>query len=175
LFNSLANGEIPMPDVLIVMGSQSDAGTMKHARDTLDDLGITHDERITSAHRTPERMVEVIKGAEGEGFKVIIAGAGGSAHLPGMAASETILPVYAVVPQSSSSILNDIAGVFSNIQMPAGVPLGYLGLSKAGATNAALLAARTLALADPELRERLRAWIANQADAVPKKPDFTKV
>src|SRR3569623_1426193 len=127
------------PSVAIVMGSQSDWATMKHAADTLDSLGITHDDRIVSAHRTPDRLVEFAKGAKAEGFKVIIAGAGGAAHLQGMIASMTALPEFGVPVQSKA--LSGQDSLLSIVQMPAGIPVGTLAIGDAGATNAALLAA----------------------------------
>jgi len=163
-----------MPQVLILMGSQSDAATMRHTCEMLDQLGISHHSRITSAHRTPDRLAHVAETAEKDGFKVIIAGAGGSAHLPGMTASKTILPVFAVAVQSVSSPINDVAAILSNTQMPAGVPLPYAGLGKAGAQNAALSAARVLALSDEGLRARLQNFVERQTAGVPGYPDYAK-
>jgi len=154
--------------VAIIMGSQSDWPTMRHAAETLEALGVAHDARIVSAHRTPERLFDFAKGAEAEGFKVIIAGAGGAAHLPGMAASMTILPVFGVPVESKA--LSGQDSLLSIVQMPGGVPVGTLAIGKAGAINAALLAAQVLALADPALAERLRAWRASQTAAVAERP-----
>ena len=154
--------------VAIIMGSQSDWPTMRHAAETLEALGVAHDARIVSAHRTPERLFDFAKGAEAEGFKVIIAGAGGAAHLPGMAASMTILPVFGVPIESKA--LSGQDSLLSIVQMPGGVPVGTLAIGKAGAINAALLAAQVLALADPALAERLRAWRASQTAAVAERP-----
>jgi 5-(carboxyamino)imidazole ribonucleotide mutase len=154
--------------VAIIMGSQSDWPTMRHAAETLEALGVAHDARIVSAHRTPERLFDFAKGAEAEGFKVIIAGAGGAAHLPGMAASMTILPVFGVPVESKA--LSGQDSLLSIVQMPGGVPVGTLAIGKAGAINAALLAAQVLALADPALTERLRAWRASQTAAVAERP-----
>lgn len=158
--------------VLITMGSKSDRHTMKHARDLLEELGITHDSLITSAHRTPKLMAAVAQNAHINGFKVIIAGAGGSAHLPGMSSAETVLPVIAVAVQSKTSVIFDIAAIFSNIAMPGGVPLIFAGFAKPGATNAALCAARILALSDKELEGRLIAWIEKQAKESGERPDY---
>lgn len=154
--------------VAIIMGSQSDWPTMRHAAETLDALGVAHDARIVSAHRTPERLFDFAQGAEAEGFKVIIAGAGGAAHLPGMAASMTILPVFGVPVESKA--LSGQDSLLSIVQMPGGVPVGTLAIGKAGAINAALLAAQVLALADPALADRLRAWRASQTAGVAERP-----
>ncbi len=161
-----------MADVLILMGSQSDAATMKHTRDVLDELGISHDSRITSAHRTPDRMSAASRSARVNGFKVIIAGAGGSAHLPGMSASESCLPVIGVAVLSKSSTLNDQCAVGSMIGMPEGVPLLFAGFGKAGAKNAGLGAARMLATTDSAVLGRLVEWIEKQKRAVPERPDY---
>src|ERR1700752_5030506 len=144
--------------VAIIMGSQSDWDTMRHAADTLTALGVSHETRIVSAHRTPERLFAFARGAKTAGFKVIIAGAGGAAHLPGMTASLTELPVFGVPVESKA--LSGMDSLYSIVQMPAGVPVGTLAIGKAGAINAALLAASVLALADPALAERLAAWRA---------------
>ena len=154
--------------VAIVMGSQSDWATMKRAAEALDALGIAHDARIVSAHRTPARLVAFAQGAAGEGFKVIIAGAGGAAHLPGMVASMTHLPVLGVPVQSKA--LSGQDSLLSIVQMPAGVPVGTLAIGEAGATNAGLLAASILALEDPALGERLKAWRAAQSAGVAERP-----
>ena len=144
------------PPVAIIMGSQSDWATMKHAADTLDALGIAHEDRIVSAHRTPKRLYDFATSARGQGFKVIIAGAGGAAHLPGMAAAMTSLPVFGVPVESKA--LSGQDSLLSIVQMPAGIPVGTLAIGKAGAVNAALLAASVLSLSDPALAARLEAW-----------------
>jgi len=154
--------------VAVVMGSQSDWATMRHAAETLEQLDIAHDARIVSAHRTPDRLVAFAKGAAAEGFKVIIAGAGGAAHLPGMAASMTALPVLGVPVESKA--LSGMDSLLSIVQMPGGVPVGTLAIGKAGAINAALLAASILALSDPELAARLDAFRARQTDSVAAAP-----
>ncbi|AVA22831.1 MULTISPECIES: 5-(carboxyamino)imidazole ribonucleotide mutase [Rhizobium] len=156
------------PPVAIIMGSQSDWETMKNAADTLEALEITYDARIISAHRTPDRLVSFAKGARDEGFKVIIAGAGGAAHLPGMAASMTPLPVFGVPVQSRA--LSGQDSLLSIVQMPAGIPVGTLAIGKAGAINAALLAAAVLALGDEDIAERLDEWRARQSAAVAEYP-----
>lgn len=156
------------PPVAIIMGSQSDWETMKNAADTLEVLEITYDARIISAHRTPDRLVSFAKGARDEGFKVIIAGAGGAAHLPGMAASMTPLPVFGVPVQSRA--LSGQDSLLSIVQMPAGIPVGTLAIGKAGAVNAALLAAAVLALGDEEIADRLDEWRARQSAAVAEYP-----
>lgn len=156
------------PLVAIIMGSQSDWETMKNAADTLEALDIEYDARIISAHRTPERLVNFAKGARDEGFKVIIAGAGGAAHLPGMAASMTPLPVFGVPVQSKA--LSGQDSLLSIVQMPAGIPVGTLAIGKAGAVNAALLAAAVLALSDEDLADRLDEWRASQSAAVAEYP-----
>jgi 5-(carboxyamino)imidazole ribonucleotide mutase len=150
------------------MGSQSDWPTMKHAAETLDALGVTYEARIVSAHRTPERLYAFAKGAKAAGFKVIIAGAGGAAHLPGMTASLTSLPVLGVPVESKA--LSGQDSLYSIVQMPPGVPVGTLAIGRSGAINAALLAASVLALSDPELAERLEAWRRGQTDAVAERP-----
>lgn len=157
-----------MADVAVIMGSQSDFPTMKHAVDVLVDLGISHDVRIVSAHRTPDRMVQFAKHAKADGFKVIIAGAGGAAHLPGMVASMTSLPVLGVPVQSKA--LSGQDSLLSIVQMPAGVPVGTLAIGTAGATNAALLAAAVLAIGDDELAERLDTWRTDRSNAVAESP-----
>jgi 5-(carboxyamino)imidazole ribonucleotide mutase len=156
------------PPVAIIMGSQSDWTTMKHAAETLDALGIAHDARIVSAHRTPDRLYAFAKGAKDEGFKVIIAGAGGAAHLPGMTASLTSLPVFGVPVESKA--LSGQDSLLSIVQMPAGIPVGTLAIGKAGAINAALLAASVLALNDTALAKRLADWRAKQTAAVAVAP-----
>ena len=154
--------------VAIVMGSQSDWATMKHAADILDVLGVAHEARIVSAHRTPQRLYDFARAAKADGFQVIIAGAGGAAHLPGMVAAMTILPVFGVPVESKALAGQD--SLLSIVQMPAGIPVGTLAIGKAGATNAGLLAASVLALADKALAKRLEAWRAQQTAAVAVKP-----
>ncbi len=156
------------PPVAIVMGSQSDWATMKCAADALDKLSVAYDARIVSAHRTPERLVAFAQGAAGEGFKVIIAGAGGAAHLPGMVASMTHLPVLGVPVQSKA--LSGQDSLLSIVQMPAGIPVGTLAIGEAGATNAGLLAAAILATHDADLAERLKAFRAAQSASVAERP-----
>ncbi len=155
-------------DVAIIMGSQSDWATMRHAAETLDALGIPYEARIVSAHRTPDRLVSFAKGAKGAGFKVIVAGAGGAAHLPGMTASMTPLPVFGVPVESKA--LSGQDSLLSIVQMPAGIPVGTLAIGKAGAVNAALLAAAVLALGDAALADRLDAWRAAQTEKVAETP-----
>lgn len=156
------------PPVAIIMGSQSDWATMRHAAETLDALGVPYDARIVSAHRTPDRLVAFAKGAVAAGLKVVIAGAGGAAHLPGMAAAMTRLPVFGVPVESKA--LSGQDSLLSIVQMPAGIPVGTLAIGRAGAINAALLAAAVLALADPDLAERLEAWRAAQTASVAERP-----
>lgn len=156
------------PKVGVIMGSQSDWETMRHAAETLGELGIPHETRIVSAHRTPDRMYEYAKAAAGRGLKVIIAGAGGAAHLPGMTASLTHLPVLGVPVESHA--LKGMDSLLSIVQMPAGIPVGTLAIGRAGAINAALLAAAILATADPALAERLIAWRAARTSAVEERP-----
>ncbi len=150
------------------MGSQSDWATMSHAADTLAALGVSHEKRIVSAHRTPERLYDFARGAKAAGFKIIIAGAGGAAHLPGMAAALTPLPVFGVPVESKA--LSGQDSLLSIVQMPAGIPVGTLAIGKAGAINAALLAAAVLALGDGELAARLEAWRAAQTAMVAEVP-----
>ena len=154
--------------VAIIMGSQSDWATMRHAAETLDALGVSHDCRIVSAHRTPDRLVAFAKGAKANGFKVVIAGAGGAAHLPGMAAAMTSLPVFGVPVESKA--LSGQDSLLSIVQMPGGIPVGTLAIGKAGAINAALLAAAVLALNDDALATRLDAWRAKQTASVAERP-----
>ena len=151
------------------MGSQSDWQTMKHVAETLDALQIGYQTRIVSAHRTPERLYAFAKGAKAEGFKVIIAGAGGAAHLPGMTASLTELPVLGVPIESKA--LKGLDSLYSIVQMPAGVPVGTLAIGKAGAINAALLAASVLALNDKALAGRLATWRKQQTQSVAERPE----
>lgn len=155
-------------EVAIIMGSQSDWATMRHAAETLTALGIGHDARIVSAHRTPDRLYKFAKGAKAAGYKVVIAGAGGAAHLPGMTASMTPLPVFGVPVESKA--LSGQDSLLSIVQMPAGIPVGTLAIGKAGAINAALLAAAVLALTDPALASRLDAWRQAQTDKVADTP-----
>jgi 5-(carboxyamino)imidazole ribonucleotide mutase len=150
------------------MGSQSDWQTMKHAAETLDALGVPYETRIISAHRTPDRLYTFAKGAKAAGFKVIIAGAGGAAHLPGMTASLTSLPVLGVPVESKA--LSGQDSLYSIVQMPPGVPVGTLAIGPAGAVNAALLAASVLALGDPTLGNRLDDWRKRQTDGVAEAP-----
>ncbi|MDQ0510258.1 5-(carboxyamino)imidazole ribonucleotide mutase [Angulomicrobium amanitiforme] len=164
--NDAPAGEQP---VAIIMGSQSDWETMRHAAETLEALGIGHDCRIVSAHRTPERMFDFARGAKAAGYKVIIAGAGGAAHLPGMVASLTTLPVFGVPVESKA--MSGIDSLYSIVQMPAGIPVGTLAIGKAGATNAGLIAAAVLALSDAALAERLAAWRAARTAAVAERPE----
>jgi 5-(carboxyamino)imidazole ribonucleotide mutase len=163
---------MPSAPVAIIMGSESDWATMCHAAQTLDALKVGYEARIVSAHRTPERLYAFAKGAQAAGVKVIIAGAGGAAHLPGMTASMTTLPVFGVPIESKA--LSGLDSLYSIVQMPAGVPVGTLAIGKAGAVNAALLAASVLALADPALGQRLAAWRRQQTDAVAERPDGAK-
>lgn len=157
----------PKP-VAIIMGSQSDWATMRHAAETLTALDVGHEARIVSAHRTPDRLVKFAKDAKDEGFKIIIAGAGGAAHLPGMTASMTPLPVFGVPVESKA--LSGQDSLLSIVQMPAGVPVGTLAIGRAGAINAALLAAAVLALHDEALATRLDAWRSKQTDSVAEHP-----
>ena len=154
--------------VAIIMGSQSDWPTMKYAADTLAELGIDHEALIVSAHRTPGRLYRFAKGARRRGFKVVIAGAGGAAHLPGMTASLTSLPVFGV-PMNTRA-LEGKDSLLSIMQMPAGIPVGTLAIGKPGAINAALLAAAVLALSDSRLAKRLDQWRARNTSAVAKRP-----
>lgn len=155
--------------IAIIMGSQSDWETMRHAADTLAALGVAADTRIISAHRTPDRLFAFAKGAKAAGYKIIIAGAGGAAHLPGMAAALTELPVLGVPVESRT--LKGIDSLYSIVQMPAGIPVGTLAIGKAGAINAALLAGSVLALSDPALSDRLAAWRKAQTEAVAERPE----
>jgi 5-(carboxyamino)imidazole ribonucleotide mutase len=155
--------------VAVIMGSVSDWETMRHAGETLTALGVAHEVRVVSAHRTPARMYEFAQGARGRGLKVIIAGAGGAAHLPGMVAALTTLPVLGVPIESHA--LKGMDSLLSIVQMPGGVPVGTLAIGKAGAINAALLAAAVLALADPALAAALERWRAQQTAAVPEAPE----
>jgi 5-(carboxyamino)imidazole ribonucleotide mutase len=156
------------PLVGIIMGSRSDWETMRHAAETLDSLGVAHETRVVSAHRTPERLFDYARTAAGRGLKVIVAGAGGAAHLPGMAASMTALPVLGVPVESHA--LKGMDSLLSIVQMPAGIPVGTLAIGRAGAVNAGLLAAAILATSDPALAGRLEAWRAAQTASVPDSP-----
>jgi 5-(carboxyamino)imidazole ribonucleotide mutase len=158
----------PAAPVAIAMGSNSDWPTMKHAADVLDALGVAHEALIVSAHRTPERLVAFATGAKAAGRKVIVAGAGGAAHLPGMIAAMTTLPVFGVPIESHA--LKGQDSLLSIVQMPGGVPVGTLAIGKAGAINAGLLAAAVLALSDPALDTRLVAWRAAQTASVAERP-----
>ncbi len=155
-------------DVAIIMGSQSDWATMSHASDTLTALGVTHVSKIVSAHRTPRRLYDFATGAKAAGFRIIIAGAGGAAHLPGMTAALTPLPVFGVPVESKA--LSGQDSLLSIVQMPAGIPVGTLAIGRAGAVNAALLATAVLALSDPQLATRLDIWRTSQSDSVAETP-----
>jgi 5-(carboxyamino)imidazole ribonucleotide mutase len=155
--------------IAIIMGSQSDWATMRHAAETLQALGIPYDARIVSAHRTPDRLYAFAKQAKADGFQVIIAGAGGAAHLPGMTAAMTPLPVFGVPVESKA--LSGQDSLLSIVQMPAGIPVGTLAIGRAGAVNAALLAAAVLALSDDAVAARLDAWRAAQSAAVAERPE----
>lgn len=155
------------PTVAIIMGSQSDWPTMKHAADTLEELGIASEAKVISAHRKPDRLAQYVRGAKAAGIKVIIAGAGGAAHLPGVTAALTPLPVFGV-PMDTK--LGGVDSLYSIVQMPAGVPVGTLAIGRAGAVNAALLAAAVLALSDDTLAERLARWRQRRADSLSESP-----
>ncbi|MGN6270647.1 MAG: 5-(carboxyamino)imidazole ribonucleotide mutase [Sphingomonas sp.] len=156
------------PLIGIIMGSRSDWETMRHAAETLDALGVAYEAKVVSAHRTPDRLYDYAKSAKGRGLKALIAGAGGAAHLPGMAASMTPLPVLGVPVQSKA--LDGMDSLLSIVQMPAGIPVGTLAIGKAGAVNAALLAAAILAIGDATLAARLADWRQAQTDAVGEEP-----
>jgi 5-(carboxyamino)imidazole ribonucleotide mutase len=158
-----------MAEVGIIMGSRSDWETMRHAAEMLDALGVAYETKVVSAHRTPERLFDYARGAAARGLKVIVAGAGGAAHLPGMAASMTRLPVLGVPVRSKA--LNGVDSLLSIVQMPAGVPVGTLAIGEAGAANAGLLAASILALSDEALAARLEAWRERQTDGVAETPE----
>jgi 5-(carboxyamino)imidazole ribonucleotide mutase len=160
-------GEAPL--IGIIMGSRSDWETMRHAAETLDALRVPYESKVVSAHRTPERLYDYAKAAAGRGLKVIVAGAGGAAHLPGMAASMTTLPVLGVPVESQA--LSGMDSLLSIVQMPAGVPVGTLAIGKAGAVNAGLLAAAILATGDTALGDRIAAWRQAQTDAVADSPE----
>ena len=152
----------------VVMGSRSDWDTLQHAAETLDRLGIAHEVRVVSAHRTPDLLFDYANSSQARGLRAIIAGAGGAAHLPGMLAAKTRVPVLGVPVQSKA--LNGMDSLLSIVQMPAGIPVGTLAIGKSGAINAALLAAAVLALADPDLASRLEAWRSRQTAAVAERP-----
>ena len=156
------------PPIAIIMGSQSDWTTMRHAAETLEALGIAYDARIVSAHRTPDRLYAFARDAKADGFQVIIAGAGGAAHLPGMTAAMTPLPVFGVPVESKA--LSGQDSLLSIVQMPAGIPVGTLAIGRAGAVNAALLAAAVLALHDSGLAQRLDDWRTRQSESVAERP-----
>ena len=159
---------VQSPPVGLIMGSQSDWATLRHAAATLDELAVAHEDRIVSAHRTPERLVEYATTAKGRGLQVIIAGAGGAAHLPGMIAAMTPLPVLGVPVESGA--LRGLDSLLSIVQMPGGVPVGTLAIGRAGAINAALLAASILALRDAAVARALEAWRAAHTAAVAETP-----
>ncbi|WP_420394566.1 5-(carboxyamino)imidazole ribonucleotide mutase [Acuticoccus sp.] len=164
----MTDGTAPAAPVAIVMGSRSDWATMRHAADTLGGLAVPHDALVVSAHRTPRRLYEFAEGASARGVRVVVAGAGGAAHLPGMVAALTTLPVFGVPVESQA--LSGWDSLLSIVQMPAGVPVGTLAIGRAGAVNAALLAAAVLALSDPALDGRLAAWRAARTAGVPERP-----
>jgi 5-(carboxyamino)imidazole ribonucleotide mutase len=157
------------PQVGIIMGSSSDWETMRHTADTLDQLGIAHESKVVSAHRTPQRLYDYAHSAKERGLKVVIAGAGGAAHLPGMTASMTSLPVLGVPIESQA--LKGMDSLLSIVQMPAGIPVGTLAIGKAGAINAALLAAAMLSTTDEPLARRLEAWREQQTGSVAEAPE----
>ena len=157
------------PRVAIIMGSTSDWPTLSEAAGILDELGVSYDARVVSAHRTPDRLYDFAKGAKAEGFQCVIAGAGGAAHLPGMAAAMTPLPVFGVPIESKA--LSGLDSLLSIVQMPAGIPVGTLAIGKAGAKNAALQAAAGIALQYEAVAEKLQAWRDRQRDSVPESPE----
>ena len=165
----MASRKTPAARVAIIMGSRSDWETMRHASETLDALGLPHEVEVVSAHRTPDKLFRYAEAAAGRGIEVIIAGAGGAAHLPGMTASKTRLPVLGVPVESKT--LKGLDSLLSIVQMPAGVPVGTLAIGRAGAINAALLAAAIVALHDSELQRALHRWRTEQTDAVLARPD----
>ena len=164
----MSNTNRSRPKVVVCMGSQSDWESMQEAANSLESLGVHHEVRIISAHRTPDRLAEFARGAAADGIAVIIAGAGGAAHLPGMLAAHTMLPVLGVPVESKS--LKGMDSLLSIVQMPGGVPVGTLAIGAAGARNAGLLAAQILALSDPDLATRLAAWRQAQTDSVADTP-----
>jgi 5-(carboxyamino)imidazole ribonucleotide mutase len=157
------------PRVGVIMGSRSDWGTMQHAVDVLEKLGISYEKKVVSAHRTPDLLFDYAESAEARGLEVIIAGAGGAAHLPGMCAAKTILPVLGVPIESA--VLHGVDSLLSIVQMPAGIPVGTLAIGTAGAMNAALLAAAILALRNPSIREALKNFRASRSQEVLDNPD----
>ncbi len=159
-----------MPLIGIVMGSQSDWATMKHAASVLDDFNISHEKKIVSAHRTPERLYEYAKSAQERGIKIIIAGAGGSAHLPGMIASLTELPILGVPIKSKS--LSGLDSLLSIVQMPSGIPVGTLAIGEAGAKNSAILAISILSLSDKELLKKYTSWRLDQTNSIEEEPNI---
>ncbi|MGM0418539.1 MAG: 5-(carboxyamino)imidazole ribonucleotide mutase [Thermodesulfobacteriota bacterium] len=161
--------KIERPLVGIIMGSKSDWETMRHASETLEKLGVFHEVEVVSAHRTPDKLFSYAESAEEKGLEVLIAGAGGAAHLPGMAASKCLIPVFGVPVQSKA--LNGIDSLLSIVQMPAGIPVGTLAIGKAGAVNAALLAAAVLGRSYPEIRDAVSEFRRSQTDAVLAEPD----
>jgi len=163
------NDTNPAPLVGVIMGSSSDWETMRHAAETLEKLGVPHEVEVVSAHRTPDKLFRYAEQAEGRGLEVIIAGAGGAAHLPGMAAAKTALPVLGVPVQSKA--LNGMDSLLSIVQMPAGIPVGTLAIGRAGAVNAALLAAAILGGRFPEIRAALKAYRQAQTETVLAHPD----
>lgn len=157
-----------LPLVGVVMGSTSDWPTMQHAADTLAELGVPHEAKVVSAHRTPDRLFEYAEAAQGRGLRVILAGAGGAAHLPGMLAAKTIVPVLGIPIESR--VLRGVDSLLSIVQMPAGIPVGTLAIGKAGAINGALLAAAILAPEHPAIGEALEAYRRRRTEAVPDRP-----
>ncbi|MEK9945711.1 MAG: 5-(carboxyamino)imidazole ribonucleotide mutase [Alphaproteobacteria bacterium] len=157
------------PKIGVIMGSQSDWETMRHCVETLEALGVAHEVRIVSAHRTPQRMVDYAREAESRGLVAIIAGAGGAAHLPGMSASMTLLPVFGVPVESKA--LSGMDSLLSIVQMPPGIPVGTLAIGRPGAINAALLAAAVVALNDEAVKTALKSWREDQTNAVAETPD----
>ena len=157
------------PEIGVIMGSRSDWETMRHAAETLEALGVAHEARVVSAHRTPERLYDYARNARGRGLRAIIAGAGGAAHLPGMAASMTTLPVFGVPVESKA--LSGLDSLLSIVQMPAGVPVGTLAIGRPGAINAALLAAAVIGLLRPEVAQALEDWRRRQTESVPESPE----
>ena len=162
-------GTTKSPRIGVVMGSRSDWETMQHAADVLTELGVAHEVRVVSAHRTPDLLFDYAEHAASRGVQVIIAGAGGAAHLPGMLAAKTRLPVFGVPVQSKA--LNGMDSLLSIVQMPAGIPVGTLAIGRAGAVNAGLLASAVLALHDPAVAAALDAWRSRQTEAVLTQPD----
>lgn len=158
----------PQPEVGVIMGSRSDWDTLRHAAETLEALGVAFETRVVSAHRTPERLYDYARSAKARGLKAIVAGAGGAAHLPGMTAAMTPLPVFGVPVESKA--LSGLDSLLSIVQMPAGVPVGTLAIGRAGAINAALLAAAVVALLRPEVAQALEDWRRRQTESVPEAP-----